>query len=610
MQELERILLTDQIDWTSLNRLLNLNYEKTMEEIFKIFNDSFLNKSIREIDLILSNIEIIVLEQDIKYYKIIRSMITRANNQLSKDKIKNVDFIFRSFKFRLIDLNRKISEKIKASEKDNSYSIYYDWIFKQRNVDIVNFILKANKDFLNIKDNTGHDLFYNVLKYFADLDETNLEEIKYFQEIIIIFLEKINAVVIKESQYMEVLENNFKRHVLDIKRKMLEISQIDLTELERKYHISSQIHDSIYQEIMQFSFDRNGRSFIKGDFITIDGEEAECLDDAICLKPNKDGTYSFYVAITDIPSIVPFKSKTFYEALKRVETIYLPDKVIDLYHPYISKNICSLLPNVDRNVIIYKYLLDPRYEVDIDSLEIIKGIINVRSRLSYRQVNKQVGIDGETLEMLGKIYMMADLLKKRNKSKEEYRRIENMIKVSAVHHHSMFADRSISANIIQESMLLVNSTAPYYFSKRGLIYIFRNHKTARNIDKMKEIKKAIDTVLARSSSEMVSQDLDESIETLKQMYLTACYGTVNEGHQGLGFGFYSHSTSSGRRFADSFNQYLTHLQVFDGNNLPYLHEFTEEVVERINERKSEIHLFEEAYKKQLSRKRKLEDRKE
>ena len=91
MQELERILLTDQIDWTSLNRLLNLNYEKTMEEIFKIFNDSFLNKSIREIDLILSNIEIIVLEQDIKYYKIIRSMITRANNQLSKDKIKNVD---------------------------------------------------------------------------------------------------------------------------------------------------------------------------------------------------------------------------------------------------------------------------------------------------------------------------------------------------------------------------------------------------------------------------------------------------------------------------------------------------------------------------------------
>ena len=47
MQELERILLTDQIDWTSLNRLLNLNYEKTMEEIVKIFNDSFLNKSIR-----------------------------------------------------------------------------------------------------------------------------------------------------------------------------------------------------------------------------------------------------------------------------------------------------------------------------------------------------------------------------------------------------------------------------------------------------------------------------------------------------------------------------------------------------------------------------------
>ena len=41
MQELERILLTDQIDWTSLNRLLNLNYEKLWKKYLKFLMTLF-----------------------------------------------------------------------------------------------------------------------------------------------------------------------------------------------------------------------------------------------------------------------------------------------------------------------------------------------------------------------------------------------------------------------------------------------------------------------------------------------------------------------------------------------------------------------------------------
>ena len=129
------------------------------------------------------------------------------------------------------------------------------------------------------------------------------------------------------------------------------------------------------KELTTFKFEIKGRKLINSNFITIDDKEAMCLDDTISLSQNKDGSYNFYVGITDIPSLIPYKSKTFYDALSKIETIYLIDKNIDLYHPCISNKLCSLLPYIPKNVIIYKYLVDPSFNLDTNSLEIIKGVI-------------------------------------------------------------------------------------------------------------------------------------------------------------------------------------------------------------------------------------------
>ena len=78
--------------------------------------------------------------------------------------------------------------------------------------------------------------------------------------------------------------------------------------------------------------------------------------------------------------------------------------------------------------------------------------------------------------MLENIALLSYKLRSQNKAKEMYRFIENTINSNAIWHHSMYTDKSISANIIQESMLLVNHLAPKYFLDRGLIYTYRNHK--------------------------------------------------------------------------------------------------------------------------------------
>ena len=171
MKESENILLEillgeEKLDWEGLNKLLEEDYVQTIRGIFKVFTDSFLSRSYKEIDLILFNIEKIVLSQNSKNFRIIKNAVMEANKELSQIKLNNVSFILRCFKFRLFDLNRKLNEKLKQDSKVNLYSIYYNLIFEQRRIDIIIFVFKSNKNILDLTDTKGNDLFFNILDYY------------------------------------------------------------------------------------------------------------------------------------------------------------------------------------------------------------------------------------------------------------------------------------------------------------------------------------------------------------------------------------------------------------------------------------------------------------
>ena len=380
-----------------------------------------------------------------------------------------------------------------------------------------------------------------------------------------------------------------------------------IEDLEKKYHVITKIHDKVIEELNDFVFDVNGRKKFNSHFITIDDEDALCLDDAISLVKNKDGSFCYYVAITDIPSLIPYGSYTFYDALSRVETIYLCDKNISLYHEAIGNNLCSLLPNSSKNVIVYKVFVDPSFNINPDSLEIHKGIINVRNRLSYKQVDKQENLDVETGKMLENIALLCYKLRSQNKIKERYRFIENTINRDATWHHSLYTDKSISANIVQESMLLTNHLAPKYFLDNGLVYTYRNHKFPTNI----MVNSELDRLLNLSKTSIKENEVKKIFNIIRDNYLNAYYSVYNEGHEGLNYDVYSHSSSAARRACDGFNQYLTYEQLFKGtvsDKKHYILEATaKEVVEYINRKKKENDKFASEYNylhgKQLIRKK-------
>lgn len=598
-KEIESILLSENDSGIfKINDLLETNYKNALREIFNIFFDKVLLGPIIEVEIMLDNIEKIVWYQDVKNTKTIVSAVKYTIYKFSTLKV-NENIEIKNIKFRLLDMIRKLNMRKEKAESENLYNVYHSIIFNDKDLSVLELVLKEEKNILRVKDNKGNDLLYNILDYYASLSEENSEEIDYFKEVIMLFFRlEENTLVKNAKNYYALLESypyKGKKHVTEITKWLYGFTDTDIVMLKKKYDISTKFHDEVMKELETFNHSTHDRVFIDAPFVTIDDEEAMCLDDALSMIPNKDGSYTFYVGITDVPSLVPFRSRTFYEALRRVETLYLCDDVIGLYPNKISYDLCSLTADRDSNAIIYKFFVDPYFNVDLDSLEIIKGIIRVGKRLSYHEVNKQKNISLEECKMIENMYFLAFKLRGLNGGKDEYRRLENLVNSTATYHHSFFTDRSISANIVQESMLLVNSTAARYFRQNGLIYVYRNHIFPK--DKM--ISKEIERLLKLDKSSLSSAEYQLIIDTIKTLYLNAHYSTVNRGHEGLGYDYYSHSTSAARRFADSFNQYLTYFQLFDritsDRDYYELEQMTKEIVNHINERKRENSKFASEY---------------
>lgn len=307
--------------------------------------------------------------------------------------------------------------------------------------------------------------------------------------------------------------------------------------------------------------------------VTIDGEDAKDLDDAISLI--KDGDkYKLYVSIADVSHYVTENSPLDKEALKRGTSVYLVDRVIPMLPHKLSNGICSLNEGKDR--LALSCIMDIDSKGNITGHEIAQTVINVNRRMSYTSVNRIITLkDKEETdkykELVPMFFMMEELAgllreKRRKRGSIDFDFPESKIYLNEKGEPIDIKpyDRNVATKIIEDFMLAANETVAEDFYWQELPFVYRTHENPE-YEKMlklctfinnfgydikmgdeihpKEIQKLIDKIEGTPEEALISRITLRSMK--RAMYTTQCIG-----HFGLAAKYYCHFTSPIRRYPD------------------------------------------------------------
>jgi ribonuclease R len=308
--------------------------------------------------------------------------------------------------------------------------------------------------------------------------------------------------------------------------------------------------------------------------VTIDGEDAKDLDDAITLTKEGD-VYTLGVHIADVSHYVREGSPLDKEALKRGTSVYLVDRVIPMLPHRLSNGICSLNQGCDR--LTLSCIMEINANGNVVSHRIVESVIHVDRRMSYTAVKKILeDQDSETIEEYRELVPMFEQMLELSKILREKRHKRGSIDFDFQESKILLDekgkpvdikpyDRNCATKIIEDFMLLANETVAEDFFWQELPFVYRTHE----VPDMEKIQKLGIFINNFGYSMHVSQDeihpkelqkLLEKIEgtpeeavisrlTLRSMK-QAKYTTENTGHFGLSAKYYCHFTSPIRRYPD------------------------------------------------------------
>ena len=309
--------------------------------------------------------------------------------------------------------------------------------------------------------------------------------------------------------------------------------------------------------------------------VTIDGEDAKDLDDAVSLTRTEDGkNWILGVHIADVANYVQERSALDREALHRGTSVYLADRVIPMLPHRLSNGICSLNAGVDRLAMSCIMTVDAKGDV-IDH-EICESVIRVNERMSYTSVKKTLEDHDEEetmryidlVPMFEEMEQLAGILRNRRHQRGsiDFDFPESKIMLDEEGHPMEIRsyDRNVATKIIEDFMLLANETVAEEYYWREIPFVYRVHETPDE-DKIKkltilinnfgyslhisdevrpgQIQKLLAKIQGTPQETMISR---LALRSMKQ----ARYTPENDGHFGLAARYYTHFTSPIRRYPD------------------------------------------------------------
>ena len=323
--------------------------------------------------------------------------------------------------------------------------------------------------------------------------------------------------------------------------------------------------------------DMAGRRDLRSlQMVTIDGEDAKDLDDAVSLTREGEN-YCLGVHIADVSNYVQENSALDREALNRGTSVYLVDRVIPMLPHTLSNGICSLNQGEDR--LALSCLMKVNKKGEVVSYEIAETVICVDRRMSYTAVRKileegDLELIQEYEELVPMFQDMQELAailrkKRRQRGSIDFDFPESKIILDQKGNPVSIEpyERNVATDLIEDFMLLANETVAQHFYWMEVPFLYRTHETpdTEKIEKLatfihnfgyhikiktsdhevhpKEIQKLLASIEGTEEEALIAR---LALRSMKQ----AKYSVECTGHFGLACACYCHFTSPIRRYPD------------------------------------------------------------
>ena len=354
----------------------------------------------------------------------------------------------------------------------------------------------------------------------------------------------------------------------------------DILSIVKAYDMPVEFSEKIMHQVENVSkevtdADMAGRMDLRDwTMVTIDGEDAKDLDDAVSLFMDGDN-YVLGVHIADVSNYVQEHSALDVEALKRGTSVYLVDRVIPMLPHALSNGICSLNEAQNRLTLSCIMTINPKGEV-IDH-KIAETVIRTNRRMTYTNVKKILeDKDPEVMEeykelvpMFEKMAELASILRKRRMKRGsidfDFQETKVILNDKGEPIDIKPYDRNVATKLIEDFMLIANETVASHFFWQEIPFVYRTHENpdTEKIHKLstfinnfgyslhigadevhpKELQKLLEKIEGTDEEALISR---LTLRSMKQArYTTACTG-----HFGLAASYYCHFTSPIRRYPD------------------------------------------------------------
>ncbi|MHC5229951.1 ribonuclease R [Enterococcus sp. LJL99] len=322
--------------------------------------------------------------------------------------------------------------------------------------------------------------------------------------------------------------------------------------------------------------DIEGRRDLRDQVIvTIDGEDAKDLDDAVTVKKLTNGNYFLGVHIADVSYYVTEGNPLDLEAYERGTSVYLTDRVVPMIPQRLSNGICSLNPKVPRLTMSCE--MEITTDGQVIKHEIFPSVIQTTERMTYTAVNEI--LEDENDETIAKYQALVPMFKemgelhhileamREHRGGISFEDREARVLVDAEGHPEeiLLRSRGTGERLIESFMLVANETVAKHFHDLNVPFLYRIHEQPKE-EKMQrffDFAAVFGILVKGTKTDITPKDLQNVLKQVNErpeepvintMLLRsmqqARYSEDNYGHYGLAAEFYTHFTSPIRRYPD------------------------------------------------------------